>query len=300
MKKGNIFVTILFIGIFILTLYKLDDITDFIVTLINPTPKVVLPEKNQYTRNMNYEYVQKTDDFMPYSKQDLLNIFYSYLDNGYDNLTFYCPKEYKECIDDVTKLVNDQTTITDIGNFVHPFNNFRDVYLTTSTSGEVNLKITKTYTEKEQIAINEKVDEIFKTVFKDNMDLNDKILAAHDYIVDNTTYDETKNEDLNAYNLFYEKKAKCFGYADAMAIILDRLGVKTFKIGSSAHVWNVVYLNDEWSHIDVTWDDPIVINNATITNTIRHKFYMIDTKTLLEYDEEEHNFNQKVYLELSI
>lgn len=299
MKKKNIFTSILFIGIFVLTLYKLDDITDFIIQYISSTPEVVLPEKNQYARDMNYEYVQKTNDFLPFSKQDLLNIFYSYLDNGYDNLTFYCPKEYKECIDDITAIVNDQTIITDVGNFVHPFNNFHDVHLTTSTSGEVNIKITKTYTDEEIDAISKKIDEIFKTIFTNDMDLNDKILAVHDYIIDNTTYDETGDDDLNAYNLFFEKKAKCFGYADAMAIILDKLGVKAFKVGSNAHVWNAVYLGNEWNHIDVTWDDPIVINGTTITNTLRHKFYLIDTKTLLEYDAEEHNFNKKVYLEVA-
>lgn len=297
MKKKNTISTILLIGIFLITIYKLDDITDFLIKFISSTPNVVLPEKNEYTRNMNFGFVQKTNDFIPFSKQDVLNIFYSYLDNGYDNLTFYCPKEYTECISDITDIVNNQTIITDIGNFVHPFNNFHHVYLSTSNTGEVNLKITRTYTKEEQDLINAKIDEIAKKIFTDEMDINDKILAAHDYIIDNTTYDETSNDDLNAYNLLYENKAKCFGYADTMAIILDRLGVKSFKVGSSAHVWNVVYLNDEWSHIDVTWDDPIVLNGTTISNTIRHKFYLIDTKTLLEYDPDEHNFDQKVYLE---
>ena len=300
MKRKNIITSILFIGIFIFVLYKLDDITDFLIKYISSTPEVILPEKNQYARNIDYKYVQKTEDFMPYSKQDILNIFYSYLDNGYDNVTFYCPKEYIECVDDITDIINDQSIITDIGNFVHPFNNFHDVYLSTSTSGEVNLKINKTYTEEERAKINEKVDEIIAKIFTDEMNLNDKILAAHDYIIDNTTYDETDNEELNAYNLFFDGIAKCFGYADAMAIILDRLGVKNFKVGSNEHVWNVVYLDNEWNHIDVTWDDPIVLTNNQITSTIRHKFYMIDTKTLLEYDSEQHNFNQKTYLELAI
>lgn len=299
MKKKNIFTTLLFIIIFILTIYKLDDITDFLVKYISSTPEVALPPSNQYARNMNYEYVQKTDNFIPYGKQDIFNIFYSYLDNGYDNLTFYCPKEYENCIKDITDIINNQTIITDIGNFVHPFNNFRDVFLSTSTSGEVNLKITRTYSDEEITLINNKIDEILNKIFTPEMDLNDKILAAHDYIIDNTTYDETKNEDLNAYNLLYENKSKCFGYADAMAIILDKLNVKSFKVGSNAHVWNAIYLNNEWSHIDVTWDDPIILNGTSISSTIRHKFYLIDTKTLLEYDPDEHNFDQKVYYEFS-
>ena len=298
--KKNIITSLLVIGIFLLVLYKLDDITNFLVSYISSTPKIVLPEKNQYARNKNYKYVQKTGDFVPYSKQDILNIFYSYLDNGYDNLTFYCPKEYVECIEDITNIINDQTIITDIGNLVHPYNNFRDVHLQTSTSGEINLKITRTYTEEKRTQINEKIDEIFNTIFDESMDINEKILASHDYIIDNATYDESSDDELNAYDLLFFGKSKCFGYADTMAIILDKLGVLSYKVGSNAHVWNAVYLNDEWNHIDVTWDDPIVLNGNNITNTIRHKFYLIDTKTLLEYDSDEHNFDQRVYLELTI
>ena len=57
-------------------------------------------------------------------------------------------------------------------------------------------------------------------------------------------------------------------------------------------------MDDKWSQIDLTWDDPIVEGNANITDTIRHKFYMVDTNTLLSYDTEEHNFDDTVFLEL--
>jgi len=290
---------LILIALFILVLYKIDDITDYTVKLINPSPEVLIGEPNLYAKNIDYEYVQKSEYFIPYSKQDIMNIFYSFLDNGYEEFTFYCPSEYPTCIDDVTDTLNNQVTITDIGNYVHPYNNFHDIHLSTSTSGEVNLKITKTYSDSQIAEIDEKIEEIFKRVFTEDMTLEDKMLVVHDYIIDNTSYDVDGSDDLTAYNLFMEGKAKCSGYADAMAIILNKLDIKNYKIGSNEHVWNAVYINDEWSHIDVTWDDPIVENASTITNTIRHKFYMIDTETLLSYDTDEHNFNQNVYLEFN-
>ena len=226
-RRGSIFLPTVFMLIFILVIYKIDDITDYIIKIINSTPEVVLPESNKYARNNSFEYVQKTDTFTPYSKQDIINIFYSYLDNGYDNLTFYCPEEYENCVNDLTDMVNNQTVITDIGNFVHPYNNFHDVYLTTSSSGEVNLKINRTYTDEEIEKIDKKIDEIMADIFKDKTELKDKILAAHDYIVDNTSYDDDGESDTNAYDLLFTNKTKCFGYADTMAIILDKLGVKS-------------------------------------------------------------------------
>lgn len=296
MKK--LLLPLFLLGIIVITLLKIDVITTYTSRLIGETPKVYIAKPNEYTLNNDYFFVQKTKDFIPYSKQDIINIFYSFLDNGYTTFTFYCPSEYIECINDITNLVNNQTTITDIGNFVHPYNNFSDVYLTTSTSGEINLKIKRTYTSDEIDAINRKVDEILDKITTHNMDISDKILKIHDYIIDNTSYDINGSDGLNAYNLLYEGKSKCAGYADTLAIFLSKLGVKNYKIGSEKHVWNTIFLDNKWQHIDVTWDDPVVQNGASITNTIRHKFYMIDTPTLLSYDTTEHNFDTKTYFEL--
>lgn len=297
-KKKNIIISLLLLAVFLVVLYKLDEITDYVSSLIDPTPKVYIGPVNEYTTNSDYIYVKKTKDFVPYSKQDILDIFYSFLDNGYETFTFYCPSEYTLCINDITNLINNQTQITDIGNFVHPYNNFIDIYLTTVSSGEVNLKITKTYSDEQIEEINHEIDRIFKEILTDEMDIKDKILKIHDYLIDNTYYDVDGDDKENAYNVFLEGKSKCFGYADAMSIMLHKLGVKNFKVGSNEHVWNAVYLDNEWTQIDVTWDDPIVQNGAYITNTIRHKFYMIDTDTLLSYDTKEHSFNRNIYREL--
>lgn len=298
-KKMGVFIPSFLIILLALVLYRLDDITDVASGLIDATPKVVISKANEYSLNNDYSFVQKSRDFIPYSRQDLINIFYSILDNGYENFTFYCPSEYVECIDDMTNIISNKTLITDIGNFVHPFNNFQFVELTTSSSGEINIKITKTYEETEIEAVNRKVDEIMANIFTDDMTNTDKILKAHDYLIDNTYYDtDENNDDLNAYNLFFEGKSKCFGYADAMSIILNKLGIKNYKVGSASHVWNALYLDGTWQQIDVTWDDPIVEDGSRITSTIRHKFYMIDTETILSYDTEEHGFDFNIYSEL--
>ena len=296
-RRSSILMPILSLALLIVVLYKIDAITDYTTKLINPIPEVVLNDANEYYIGESYSYVQSTDNFVPYSRQDIMNIFYSFLDRGYDNLTIYCPSEYGDCLNDITSIINDQTTITDIGNFVHPYNNFHDVHLVTSSTGEVNIQINKTYSDSEIKAINSKLDAIEKEIYTDEMKLEDKILAAHDYIIDHTSYDVDGSDTLNAYDLFTNGKAKCFGYADAMDIMLYRLGVKTYKVGSNEHVWNLAYLDNEWSHIDVTWDDPVVEGSARLTDKIRHKFYMIDADTLLSYDTKEHNFNKNIYAE---
>ena len=155
------------------------------------------------------------------------------------------------------------------------------------------------YTEKMIEDINAKLDRIFDEQLKPEMALEDKILKIHDYIIDTTYYDQEDGENSgNAYGTLVEGKSKCAGYADAMAIALSKLGVKNYKVASEKHVWNAVYINGEWLQIDLTWDDPIVQDGAVVTDTIRHKFYMINTNTLLSYDTDEHTFNKNVYVEV--
>ena len=80
----------------------------------------------------------------------------------------------------------------------------------------------------------------------------------------------------------------CNGYADAMAIFLDKLNIINYKIS----IWNLVYLDGKWYHLDLTWDDPI-----SETNINRDTYFLITTKTLEELNDGTHNFDKKIYSE---
>lgn len=88
----------------------------------------------------------------------------------------------------------------------------------------------------------------------------------HDYLVGNIEYgymDGDNGDDSNAYSSYgalIEKKAVCNGYAQAMKLLCDLTGVPCQMISGLAdgenHAWNLVELNNEWYHVDATWDDP--------------------------------------------
>lgn len=296
--KNKILILLLTI-ILITLLINLDKVSDYTSSIIDTQANIVIEKGNTYAHNDDFIYVQQSHDFVPYSKQDIINILFSIFNNGYTSFTFYCPSEYSTCIEDVKEITMNQTIITDIGNFVHPYNNFTGINVYTDSLGEVNVLVSKIYTEDMIYKINEKMDKIFYEVIKDNMKMEEKILALHDYFIDHTRYElENKTNSGNAYGAIIEGSAQCAGYADAMAIALRRLGVTTYKVASKKHVWNAIYLDNEWSQIDLTWDDPLVNNGTTLTDSIRHKFFMIDTKTLMSYNTTEHIFDKKVYLEL--
>ena len=73
------------------------------------------------------------------------------------------------------------------------------------------------------------------------------------------------------------------------------MGIKSYKISSDQHVWNAVYLDGKWVHLDLTWDDPVVSSGE---NLLEHNFFLIDTSTLLALEQTEHIFDQNIYSEL--
>jgi transglutaminase/protease-like cytokinesis protein 3 len=185
------------------------------------------------------------------------------LNNGWSSFTFYCPDEYTDCLSDMTEISTDNSLLTNINNFVHPFNTFEHIKTTFDSTGEVTLTVTHLYDDKEINAINKVIDNFNANYINEQMTTNDKIKAFHDYVINNSKYDieraqigKSKYNSNIAYGTLVEGYSVCGGYSDAMAIYLFRLGVKNFKVSSADHVWNAVYLNDLWLHLDATWDDP--------------------------------------------
>ena len=97
-----------------------------------------------------------------------------------------------------------------------------------------------------------------------------------------------------------EGKGICGGYTDAMALFLDKMGITNYKIASENHIWNLVYIDGSWKHLDLTWDDPVSTDG---TDYLQHKYFLITTKQLKEADSGdvivvEHNFKDSIYREL--
>ena len=81
-----------------------------------------------------------------------------------------------------------------------------------------------------------------------------------------------------------------------MELFLEKMNVKSFKISSENHVWNAVYLNNKWYHLDLTWDDPVASNGK---DYLEHDYFLIDTNKLLSLETEQHQFNKEIYKEFA-
>lgn len=113
--------------------------------------------------------------------------------------------------------------------------------------------------------MNKKVFNIISQI-PSNASAYEKELFIHDYLVDNCTYSKNAVQDpkiFTSYGCLVEEKAVCEGYAKAAQILMCAAGIECRTVigarGSEAHMWNMVNINGDWYHVDVTWEnkDPI-------------------------------------------
>ena len=296
MKKT--FSLIICILLCLLVLFNIDTISDKLATFLENDKKVSLASPNNYYRNYDFKFVKQSESYIPYSYQDILDIIYSTLNNGWDTFTFYCPDEYTECLKDINKISKDTTLLSNINNYVHPYNNYSKIGIVSNTTGEITINITKLYSEQDIDKLNKGVDEIITKYITNDMSDDDKVLKIHDYIINNTRYDINKVNEASytALGPLFNGTAVCSGYADLMAIFLNKFGIKNYKIASNTHVWNALFINGEWLHLDLTWDDPITKNSDV--DTLQHDFFLVKTNKLLEFDTKDHKFDTTVYQEM--
>lgn len=113
----------------------------------------------------------------------------------------------------------------------------------------------------------------------------ENLKIIHDYLVDTIEYDGEAGKSIyNIYGALVNKKAVCEGYARSYKLILDELGIpciiacgvaKNSSGDTESHAWNYVQIDGNWYAVDVTWDDPVIIGNGTLTDDIRYRYFLV-------------------------
>ncbi len=291
--------------IFMLCLMYSDKIVYFLVANVTSAErKNTTLENNQFAGKENYQFVQLTNDFTPSSLQDLMNIYYTVLNSGMEKFTFYCPKDYKNCINDVDYLSNDQVLLSHINNFLPVYNSFQNIETEFDSFGKVTISIHHSYQQEEIAELETTISNIIKSNIQDNMTVENKIKTLHDYIINTTKYDIDRSDNKvttyhsdTAYGALMEHYAICGGYADSMKLFLDYLQIPNYKIASENHIWNLVYLNNNWYHLDLTWDDPVT---STGEDVLEYDYFLISSEELKALETDQHVFDDEIYIEATL
>lgn len=260
---------------------------------------------NDYYKDDNFNYVDDYTESGIKNRNDLINSIYYAINSGTDYIERYIDSDYTNYINDINTLTayngaEFKKVISTLNNFVHPYNSSNNVKISYGGDYKIGITINRAYTQDEINEINNKVDKILSENVNNNMPPKEKIRAIHDYIIDHTEYDKLKYENKNddtyksntAYGVLIEGYGTCNGYADAMEIFLDKMNIINYKISNEEHIWNLVYLDGKWYHLDLTWDDPI-----SDININRDTYFLINTKTLEKINDATHTFDKNIYSE---
>ncbi len=131
-------------------------------------------------------------------------------------------------------------------------------------------------TQKEQRAY-EIALAVVKKVDKEHFVDYERAVALHDYLVLNCRYDKKMKRKLNgaATTMLTEGRGVCNAYMRAYSILLDLAGIENEYITGGNHAWNMVKLENSWTHVDVTWDDPVPDERGRV---LHEWFGMTDTQ----------------------
>lgn len=260
---------------------------------------------NEYYKEDNFDYVDNRIDTGIRNKKDLIDSIYYAINSGSDYIEKYIDISYTSYSSDIEALtyndgVSFKNEVSILNNFVHPYNSSNNIKINYGGEYKIGISVSRAYSKDEISEINTLVDKILSEKVNNSMPSREKIRVIHDYIIDHTEYDRLKYDNKNdntyksntAYGVLIEGYGTCNGYADAMEIFLDRLNIINYKISNDEHIWNLVYLDGKWYHLDLTWDDPI-----SDININRDTYFLIDTETLEKINDGTHSFDKSIYSE---
>lgn len=122
-------------------------------------------------------------------------------------------------------------------------------------------------------------------ISKTGSDTVENLKIVHDYLIDTIEYDVEAGKNVyNVYGALVNKQAVCEGYARTYKLLLDELGIpciiacgtgRNRNGETESHAWNYVQIDNNWYAVDVTWDDPVIIGNGSLTDEFKYRYFLV-------------------------
>lgn len=129
-----------------------------------------------------------------------------------------------------------------------------------------------TDTEKEVYRF---LEDIVEETQAESLEPYEAVKSLHDYLVHNVKYDSSfRNVSHTPEGVMKNGLAVCDGYTRTMRLLLLLIGIEneiaTGYAGNETHAWNLIKMEDGWYHVDVTWDDPVMVSGE---DTIQYHYF---------------------------
>lgn len=252
----------------------------------------------------------KNEDIVTNSLQSKNSVYY------YNKLSDYEKEIYNKLLSGISKLDNEITlevntetdqakTSKDVSeSFGYIFADHPEIWYVkpsyeikvSSIVGINVVKINVEYTlssiaemNQEVKVVQQKIDEIISKTIKSNMTDYQKEIAVHDYLAEKIEYYNYTNinnipdSKHSAYGGIVDNSAVCDGMTKAYQLVLNKLNIENvFVQGTTAgapHAWNLVKLDGEYYHIDLT--SSATIMGETKANLPVHAYVNITDQDIL-------------------
>ena len=171
-----------------------------------------------------------------------------------------------------------------------------------SNDGSVFAKLNVSYTmskpeyEANKILWDKAVEEVIGDLDIPTLTDEQKALLIHDRLALRCEYDyenyldrKIPDSSYTAFGCLVLGTSVCQGYAEAYQYLLELVGIDSYLCASDKlhHVWNIVNIDGEIYHVDVTWDDPVwdVPGRVLHTNFLCSSEEFEDSHEARDYDD---------------
>ncbi len=115
---------------------------------------------------------------------------------------------------------------------------------------------------KDIAATKQKIESINTTLNLSGLSTVDTVTKINTYLCDNVEYPAKEPYDDEAYTVYgavINNEAVCEGYAKTAKTLMDMNHIEcryiTGNTTGGPHAWNMVKVNGDWYHLDITWND---------------------------------------------
>ncbi len=165
-------------------------------------------------------------------------------------------------------------------------------YATCDVITRLDFSGTYTKTKEECDVINTQIDSYVEECFlgmPEGLSDYEKVKYIYDYIILNTEYNLNAEDSQNICSVFLNGESVCMGYARAMQYLLLEQNILCTIVNGTAgemeeHAWNLLLLDGQYYHLDVTWGDDsyIVTNDSGATaGMVNYGFFCVTTEEIL-------------------
>ena len=99
----------------------------------------------------------------------------------------------------------------------------------------------------------------------------EKVVYLNDYLCTLLAYKNGKTAGVTSTFSTHsgELEAACGSYARAFKFLCGAAGIPCFTISTNDHTWNMVYVDGQWLHVDVSANDLYRQQYILLTNTVQ-------------------------------